>query len=250
MKHAANNLTIEKQRDDSIDLKNVFPRYYSQLVDAIQQGSLDDMRMLLECLFGEAHMLPDREKFSNTFEICRKLIQDLLDPRLSKTIKISFSTRTDIILLSTGDDLESYIKLSFLKYMIAIQACMKKQKSNPHYQCAMKAIDLIEQQYSNPDLTLESVASQLFVSYGHLCSIFKEIAGMGFRDYLVMVRMEEAKKLLITERYSIKDISEIVGYNSIRYFYSIFSGYFNMTPTELIKENRRWLVQADTSHQS
>ena len=59
---------------------------------------------------------------------------------------------------------------------------------------------------------------------------FKEIVGISFKEYLVLFRLTEAKKLLLSSDLSISDIAEKVGYVNVNNFIRIFKEKENITP--------------------
>ena len=71
-------------------------------------------------------------------------------------------------------------------------------------------------------ITLQNIASQVFVSRHSLSLAFKDIVGDSFKDYLIMFRLTEAKKLLVTTDLSVEEISEQVGYINVNNFVRIF----------------------------
>lgn len=82
------------------------------------------------------------------------------------------------------------------------------------------------------NITLEKAAEYVFISSYYLSRIFRKIEGMNFKDYLIKVRMEKAKKMLVSHRKSIKQISMEVGYSDQNYFSRAFKKYANRSPKE------------------
>lgn len=77
----------------------------------------------------------------------------------------------------------------------------------------------------------EHVAKELEISPYYLSRMLKKCTGKNFTDLLSEKRVEEAKKLLHSNK-SIKEITYEVGFNSQNYFTKIFKKYENCTPTE------------------
>jgi two-component system, response regulator YesN len=85
----------------------------------------------------------------------------------------------------------------------------------------------------NNDISLEIIARRYNLSTSHLVKIFRKQVGETPMKYLIILRMEEAKRLL--DAYSnldIKLIGEIVGYADPHYFSRIFKNVTSFTPTE------------------
>jgi len=90
----------------------------------------------------------------------------------------------------------------------------------------------IEEKYKNVSFNLNFLADELNLSPGYLSTLFKNIFGVPFQDYLNNVKMEKAKILLLTTDLKNYEISELVGFDNVYYFNSKFKKTFSMTPKE------------------
>ncbi len=95
-----------------------------------------------------------------------------------------------------------------------------------------KAMDYINQHYSDVNLTLEKLSSQINVSISHLSMLFKKNSGVTFSKYLINIRITKAKELLDTTNLKIVDISEKVGYKDVYYFSHSFKKVTGVSPRE------------------
>ena len=82
------------------------------------------------------------------------------------------------------------------------------------------------------DISLETVAKNIYVSPVYICRVFKEQTGQNFIDYLTDMRMQKAMELLKDGRLKVYEVSDAVGYKSLKYFYKLFKQYTGTTPTE------------------
>ena len=96
----------------------------------------------------------------------------------------------------------------------------------------------VREHYGDPSLRLQQIADELQISYGYLSSIFTHIAGQSFKQFLIEVRMEEARKLLLSRRYRIYEIADKVGYSNPRYFNEAFRKYYGCSPVEYLRNLR------------
>ena len=99
-----------------------------------------------------------------------------------------------------------------------------------------KACAIIYHQYAESSFSLNAVADEINISYGYLCTIFKQVTGEKFMDYLLRVRMQNAKRLLLEGGHKIYEIAQQTGYNSARYFTLTFRKYYGMTRSEYTKK--------------
>ncbi|MDP4105905.1 MAG: response regulator [Bacillota bacterium] len=79
-------------------------------------------------------------------------------------------------------------------------------------------------------LTLETVASKVFVNPKYYSHIFKKEMGVAFTDYINQLRMQYACKLLETTNYQAYRISYECGFSDPSYFNRVFCTKMNMTP--------------------
>lgn len=77
---------------------------------------------------------------------------------------------------------------------------------------------------------LEPIAEAVKLHPTYLSFLFKTEVGVNFTGYVRSQKMEEAKKLLLNTGYSISQIAEMLGYNSLSYFSKVFTAYFNANP--------------------
>lgn len=94
-----------------------------------------------------------------------------------------------------------------------------------------KAIEFIKNNYYK-DLTLQSVASEIFISSGYLSQIFKQETGVNFVDYLNKYRIEKSKCLISELHLKNYEVAEKVGFRDEKYFSQMFKKYVGFTPSE------------------
>ena len=94
------------------------------------------------------------------------------------------------------------------------------------------AIQYINENYAQYDISLKSVAENVDISYKYLSDVFKKETGKNFLGYLHALRDKHAKELLLTTDYSIVQIGEMVGYLSDNTFVKTFKKLNGITPGE------------------
>lgn len=104
----------------------------------------------------------------------------------------------------------------------------------------IQAIVLQAQKYVNDNysrkITLKEISDCNYISRHTLSLAFKDIVGISFKDYLILFRITEAKKLLITTDMSVDEISEEVGYINVNNFVQIFKSKEGVTPLQYRKK--------------
>ncbi len=80
------------------------------------------------------------------------------------------------------------------------------------------------------NINLEQLEERAHVSRFHLAHQFKEELGLSPINYLNQVRLTQAQELLLTTNYTVLQITEMVGFNSVSYFSNKFHEAVGMTP--------------------
>ena len=88
------------------------------------------------------------------------------------------------------------------------------------------------------ELSLEKVASVVFLNPVYFSQLFKQKTGQGFKEYVIHLRMEQAKQMLLDPRMKLADIARRVGYMDVRHFTQVFRKKYEMTPTAYRQQSR------------
>lgn len=90
----------------------------------------------------------------------------------------------------------------------------------------------IEGNYSH-NISLKSIAAQFYINPVYLGQLFKKTYGVYFNDFLLQIRVNEAKKLLRqSSDMRIYEVAEKVGFSNADYFVTQFEKIEQMTPSE------------------
>jgi AraC-like DNA-binding protein len=81
-------------------------------------------------------------------------------------------------------------------------------------------------------ITIDDMARTAMFSKFHFTRIFQRVTGISPGRFLSALRLQEAKRLLLTSSMTVADISHAVGYNSIGTFSSRFRASVGVSPTE------------------
>ena len=94
-----------------------------------------------------------------------------------------------------------------------------------------RSIGLMRDNLSEP-LTIDDLARSAQYSKFHFSREFQKVTGVSPGRFLSALRIQEAKKLLLTTTLTVTDISLSVGYNSVGTFSSRFSASVGLSPSE------------------
>ncbi|SDM83035.1 two-component system, response regulator YesN [Paenibacillus sp. yr247] len=100
-----------------------------------------------------------------------------------------------------------------------------------------KALSYMNTHYTE-DLTLQSTADAVHVSKSYFSLLFKKQTGQNFIDYLIDLRVREAKRLLVLNDFRIYEVAEAAGFNDVKYFSKLFKKMTGFTPVEFREKHQ------------
>lgn len=83
------------------------------------------------------------------------------------------------------------------------------------------------------DITLDSLAEELFISPTYLSKTFKDRMGISPINYLIQIRLNRAKELLKDKSLTVKEVAHTVGYDDAYYFSKLFKKYSGKSPSQM-----------------
>lgn len=129
----------------------------------------------------------------------------------------------------TLDDMAAQLKTSFLRYT-------QQHHTEPEEDRNAVLVDtmkeIIESDFRNLNLSLQSIADSLAMSDKYIGRQFKQREGVGVAEYINEVRLRAAVKLLEEGRHTVKEIMELVGFGNESQFFRVFKKRFGTTPGE------------------
>jgi AraC-like DNA-binding protein/ligand-binding sensor protein len=102
------------------------------------------------------------------------------------------------------------------------------------------AVRKLTEQRGAASITIQELASALHLSAGHLSRVFRRTAGMTLEHYLILQRVDLAKRALLDPRFNVSEVAERCGFCNPAYFASVFRKYVKCTPREFAMQPHRW----------
>jgi len=122
------------------------------------------------------------------------------------------------------------------------QEIVVSEKSGGSVDVQTQSLSLMEQvmQYFSAlppgEITLSHTAQYLHINPSYLSQLFKQHQGVNFMDYVIELRMKEARKLLSLTTLRVSEIAERLGYNDLAYFTNMFKKITGTTPSSYRKD--------------
>ena len=92
------------------------------------------------------------------------------------------------------------------------------------------------QEHLSEDVSLSSLAENFHLNPQYISQLFKNEIGVNFLSYLTGIRMEKAKKLLLSSALSVAEVAEQSGYADYRVFTKVFKKAEGCTPSQFRRD--------------
>lgn len=168
---------------------------------------------------------------------------------LSPIIKTNPNSRKKILALinaileeNTQEQTGKYFMLkSYLVQFVLLAIREKQQEStrcanNNKLKLSSEITEYLHEHFAEK-ISLDQIAKNMYLSPFYISKVFKEETGEAPINYLIKIRLENAKELLLNQNLSIKEIADAVGYEDAYHFSKIFKKHYGMSPVEYKKIN-------------
>jgi len=96
------------------------------------------------------------------------------------------------------------------------------------------------EQHFTENITLEEVARVIYLSASRFRHLFQETMHVGFKEYLIGLRYQAAKRLLANTDMTVSEIASQTGFSNLYSFYKMFELHEKMTPGNYRKQLERY----------
>ncbi len=100
-----------------------------------------------------------------------------------------------------------------------------------HSDVVFKAMEYIRQNYDRK-LSLDDIASHVYLSRSYLSSLFREEAGQTLFSYINQVRVEKSKLFLMDPSISLASVAAMCGFEDQSYFTKVFRKITSLSPKQ------------------
>ena len=101
------------------------------------------------------------------------------------------------------------------------------------------ALEVVEKNISNSDLSVEELSREMFMSRVALYKKLLALTGKTPIEFIRSIRLKRAAQLLEKSDLTVSEIAYEVGFNNPKYFSKFFKSEFNMLPSAYQAEKRK-----------
>ena len=151
-----------------------------------------------------------------------------VDAYIVKPFNMDILRRTIVNLISSrhmlrlkygrNDDLESKVQ--------------RVEMKSPDEKLLERIMKVINENISNSDLSVDTIASTVGISRVHLHRKMKELTGQTPHDFIRNIRLKQAAHLLSTGDMNVTEVMYACGFSNSASFSTIFKRFYGMTPRD------------------
>lgn len=121
--------------------------------------------------------------------------------------------------------------ISFQKFIEKAASIYNQNDHSYRFEVISRIQEIIEIRLSD-NITLESIADEMFFTTSYLSRLFKKQTGKNFSEYIIDRRLEKAKLLLLSTNRTIDSIAQETGYENANSFRRLFKSKIGISATE------------------
>jgi len=202
-----------------------------QLLDALMLGKIDNAKKIFNDILHSASGYSYTVLNSLMLRLISSIsgIFESIGNNSFSSVNFKFNDFMAIInRCETMDEMKS----SFYEMFDREFSILKQKSSSKYAKIINKAIEIINNNYSDENLCLNYITEKLSLSPGYLGKLFKMHTSKSIGDYINQIRVEKALDLLVKTQRPINEVAQKVGFSSSNYFYPVFKKIIGVTPAE------------------
>ncbi len=205
-----------------------------ELLTKVKEGNLKESSALLNDLLGYVFLSAGNNLATvkyRSVELCSLLSRAAIENGAASSHIFSINNQ----FMEHVDTYRSTTELCYamIEILTSFMDCMFPPTME-NSRIVREAMNYISTHFAE-NITLQDVAEHLHLNQSYFSRIFKRSSGSTFKEYLTMVRVEEAKRLLNNTDDSLLDIAIGVGFDNQSYFTSVFKKLTGLTPGQYRK---------------
>jgi len=199
---------------------------------------------------GSSIRIGDRVKFTKALEQMEVAIlatEDLDEARgealtflavvTAATIEVGGTREMHRTLLESAREFDSINSIQQIAEAVkrratVVSALVFKEIQGPSSYLVDRALAMVERNYAK-NLTDASVAATLGLSTSHFRYLFRETTGQPFHKFLVSLRLEKARQMLVEQEIAVSVVAKAVGFAGLSHFSRAFTQRFQVSPTSI-----------------
>lgn len=102
----------------------------------------------------------------------------------------------------------------------------------------MQRVTELVKQHLGKDLTIDILCAEVNMSRTSFYNKIKALTGIAPNDFIRNIRMKEAAFLLQSQRYTVSEVADLIGFADPKYFTDTFKKFYGVPPSVYMKQNK------------
>ncbi|KIL40426.1 hypothetical protein SD70_13495 [Gordoniibacillus kamchatkensis] len=223
---------LERRETYSAAVSDTISLLRDEIVKQLRIASKQDMKQLLDGYFGELQKAGIERELSivHVIELVSLLSKEYYESSHTRSEAENGDLHpiTQILRFSTLDQIKAWL----VEWCMKVISRLSENREDASAQIVNEAIQYIEANHANIDLSIQLLCEHLHVSQSYFCYLFKKQTGSTFLEYLTRTRIDKAKVLLRTTNKKNYEVAEEIGFGNVHYFSVVFKKVTGVTSSE------------------
>ena len=134
-------------------------------------------------------------------------------------------------------------KSAFYKIVCSLIKQENLYMASNKYSKISDAVNYLHANYLNSDFKVEELSEISGISSRYFEKLFQQKFSISPKEYIIHMRIEHAKELLMSEKILVGDVAQLLGYSDAYHFSKIFKQKTGQTPSEYRRESHKKVIQ-------
>lgn len=214
-------------------------RMESELIAAVKFGPEEKIRSVIGEVVGrmEERKVHYRQYQAYVLAVINVLTQ--LTQQYDLQIREMFGVENDYFEILNRIQKMENIRQYLTEVALKMNKALARERTNAAKNVIREARQYIQDNFQDPDLSVEKICRHLHMSPAYFSTMFKKETGQAYIAYLTDVRLNRAVELLMATDDKTYVIAEKVGYPEQNYFSYVFKKKFGVSPTRYRTSRRQ-----------
>lgn len=222
---------LEKKEDQYLGLDEIKKR---RIVRVLKAGNKEDWFEFVDEMFNEITILYIQQFQVDLLEILTLVIKTAKELQID--VNNFLNNEMNLYQMISNFDQLDYIRNNLLEMGEKIIQYVLKGRINTSIGIVSKAKEYVMQNYSDWELNIEKICKYLNYSPNYFSAVYKKETGQAFMNYLLEIRIEASKDLILRTDMKTFEIALKVGFSSSNYFSFCFKKKMNISPSTYRKK--------------
>ena len=238
--------------EDNIAIRQYLSDALGQTYQVLEAGNGEEALKLLEKHETDLILTDVMMPIMDGLKLCKQIKQNLYTchiPVIILSAKADIQEQLEGLQMGADDYIPKPFSMAIVSTKIknlfrtrhqAIERYSKSEEIDPEKvalnpmdeDLLKRMIDIVEKNLDNVEFSTEQFAREMLMSRSNLHLKMKALTGESANDFIRKLRFNKACKYLKEGKYTVAEISGMVGFSTPSYFTTSFKKYFNCLPSE------------------